>query len=334
MKRLLAGVASACLVIAAHGTTLLPVQLINPAGSTAGQAAVSTGPTTPPAWGSVAATSLAAQAANTVVANITASSASPTAVAIPTCNTSTSALQYTPVTGWTCYASSATTTGTLAQFAATTSAQLAGVLSDETGSGAAVFGTAPTISNLNATGTPTAPTAAVNTNTTQMATTAFVQTQIAAFGANRNQPYFQAYLGPAQSVTAGVNTKIQFNTKNYDTGSYYDNTTNYRYTPLVAGKYLVTVQLGTQGVSSSTNQYSTQAVYLYKNGAAVSAQQSQIFYVTSGTTLGSVETTTYLVGMNGTTDYIEGFGVVTTVGTPQFLGGNANSFIQAVYVGP
>ena len=38
----------------------------------------------------------------------------------------------------------ALTTGTLAQFAATTSAQLLGVISDETGSGALVFGTAPT----------------------------------------------------------------------------------------------------------------------------------------------------------------------------------------------
>lgn len=38
------------------------------------------------------------------------------------------------------------TSGTLAQFAATTSAQLAGVISDETGSGALVFGTSPTIS--------------------------------------------------------------------------------------------------------------------------------------------------------------------------------------------
>lgn len=38
----------------------------------------------------------------------------------------------------------ATTNGTLAQFAATTSAQLAGVLSDETGSGLAVFATSPT----------------------------------------------------------------------------------------------------------------------------------------------------------------------------------------------
>lgn len=39
----------------------------------------------------------------------------------------------------------AVTSGTLAQFAATTSAQLAGVISDETGSGALVFGTSPTL---------------------------------------------------------------------------------------------------------------------------------------------------------------------------------------------
>jgi hypothetical protein len=68
----------------------------------------------------------------------------------------------------------AATASGLNQFAATTSAQLAGVISDETGTGSLVFGTAPTISNLNATGTPTAPTATAGTNTTQIATTAFV----------------------------------------------------------------------------------------------------------------------------------------------------------------
>jgi hypothetical protein len=41
--------------------------------------------------------------------------------------------------------SRAATSGTLAQFAATTSAQLAGVISDETGSGSLVFATSPTI---------------------------------------------------------------------------------------------------------------------------------------------------------------------------------------------
>ncbi|NBU23970.1 MAG: hypothetical protein EBS38_08760, partial [Actinobacteria bacterium] len=49
----------------------------------------------------------------------------------------------------------AITGGTLAQFAATTSAQLAGVVSDETGSGSLVFGTSPTIA------TPTITTSAV-----------------------------------------------------------------------------------------------------------------------------------------------------------------------------
>jgi hypothetical protein len=48
------------------------------------------------------------------------------------------------------------TSDNLSVFAATTSAQLAGVISDETGSGALVFGTAPTISNLTVTGTLTA----------------------------------------------------------------------------------------------------------------------------------------------------------------------------------
>ena len=48
------------------------------------------------------------------------------------------------------------TTDKLSALAATTSAELAGIISDETGSGALVFGTAPTISNLTATGTLTA----------------------------------------------------------------------------------------------------------------------------------------------------------------------------------
>ena len=47
----------------------------------------------------------------------------------------------------------ATTGGKLSQFAATTSAELAGVISDETGSGSLVFGTSPSISNPTITGT-------------------------------------------------------------------------------------------------------------------------------------------------------------------------------------
>jgi hypothetical protein len=102
MKRLLAGALALLIPIAAFATTLNPIQLLNPTGSTSGQAILSTGASTAPAWGNVAATALAAQAANTVVANVTASSASPTAFAMPSCSTSASALNWTTSTGFTC----------------------------------------------------------------------------------------------------------------------------------------------------------------------------------------------------------------------------------------
>lgn len=145
MKRLLTFLALTFSAATSFGATLNAIQLLNPAGSTVGQAIVSTGPSTAPAWAPVTATALAAQAANTVVANVTAASASPTAVALPSCSTANSALKYTTSTGFSCGTTYALTSGTLAQFAATTSAQLLGIISDETGSGALVFGTSPTI---------------------------------------------------------------------------------------------------------------------------------------------------------------------------------------------
>jgi hypothetical protein len=109
MKKLLA-VALLALSSFAFGATLTPIQLLNPVGSTAGQAIVSTGASTAPAWASVTASSLAAQAANTVLANVTASSHSPTAVALPSCSSATSALQYTSGSGFVCGSSFASLT--------------------------------------------------------------------------------------------------------------------------------------------------------------------------------------------------------------------------------
>lgn len=196
MKRLFSA-ALLALSSFAFGATLNPIQLLNPAGSTSGQAIVSTGATTAPAWASmvnsviagsgvtvsgatgnvtisvaansIALNQIAQQAANTVLSNPTGSTANVQAFSMPSCSTSTSALQWTSGTGFTCYANSATSTGTLAQFAATTSAQLAAVISDETGTGSLVFSVSPAL-----TGTPTAPTAGTGNSTTQIATTAFV----------------------------------------------------------------------------------------------------------------------------------------------------------------
>lgn len=63
-----------------------------------------------------------------------------------------------------------TSVGNATSLGSFTSAQLLAALTDETGTGTAVFSISPAL-----TGTPTAPTAAAGTNTTQLATTAFVR---------------------------------------------------------------------------------------------------------------------------------------------------------------
>lgn len=99
------------------------------------------------------------------------------------------------------------TTSPLSQFASTTSSQLAGMISDETGIGAAVFAGSPVL-----TGTPTTPTAAPGTNTTQLANTAFVAAGLAGKQSSMSgtgYPKFPgtttpSYLTPTQ-VLADIN---------------------------------------------------------------------------------------------------------------------------------
>lgn len=55
MKRILAFLAAATISLSAVSATLVPVQLLNPTGSTAGQAIISTGASSAPAWGTAGA---------------------------------------------------------------------------------------------------------------------------------------------------------------------------------------------------------------------------------------------------------------------------------------
>jgi hypothetical protein len=86
----------------AFATTTVPVQLLNPAGSSSGQTIVSTGASSAPGWATVPLSGLSSIAANTVVANATGSSAAPTAFSMPSCSTSSSALNYTTNIGIGC----------------------------------------------------------------------------------------------------------------------------------------------------------------------------------------------------------------------------------------
>ncbi|CDY76094.1 Flagellar hook-length control protein FliK [Caballeronia glathei] len=100
MKKIIAG-ALALFSALSFGATLNPIQLLNPAGSTAGQSIVSTGPTTAPAWG---VSTLAPIAGNTVLGNSTGAAAVPGAVSVPNCLGASSALNYTAGSGFGCNA--------------------------------------------------------------------------------------------------------------------------------------------------------------------------------------------------------------------------------------
>lgn len=65
MKRILTALALACAAVSSFGATLNPVQLLNPAGSSSGQAIISTGASTAPAWGNVPVANVTGAAALT-----------------------------------------------------------------------------------------------------------------------------------------------------------------------------------------------------------------------------------------------------------------------------
>jgi hypothetical protein len=71
MKRLLTAALLALSSSSVFAATLNPVQLLNPAGSTAGQAIISTGASTAPAWGNVSAANVTGAATSGANTNIT-----------------------------------------------------------------------------------------------------------------------------------------------------------------------------------------------------------------------------------------------------------------------
>lgn len=152
----------------------------------------------------------------------------------------------------------AITTGKLSQFASTTSSELAGVISDETGTGALVFAGSPAL-----TGTPTAPTASVDTNTTQVATTAYVVGQGYLKSATASTTY-QPLDGDLTAIagltgTSGFLRKTAADTYTLDTNTYLTGNQSISLSgdATGTGATAITVTLANTGVVASTYGSST-----------------------------------------------------------------------------
>lgn len=138
-----------------------------------------------------------------------------------------------------------------------------------------------------------------------------------------NMPAFSAYLSASQSVTSTVVTKIAFNTKEFDTASCFDATTNYRFTPTVAGYYQVNIVLLCNATTSSLNLTS-----LYKNGAQFKTADNRPS--TSGG-VNITNTISVIVSMNGTTDYLEVYNRIDGT-SPSIIGLSTGSTFSASLV--
>ena len=90
-----------------------------------------------------------------------------------------------------------------------------------------------------------------------------VPTGVTVGGGMSNTPAFFAYLSANQTISGATTTKIQINTEVFDTDNTYDNSTNYRFTPAVAGKYLIFGQVMMESMPDQTEIIT----YIYKNDA-------------------------------------------------------------------
>ena len=131
---------------------------------------------------------------------------------------------------------------------------------------------------------------------------------LAALG---NGPAFSAIMsGTYQTVSANTYTKVALNSELFDTNSNYD-TTNYRFTPTVAGYYQINANLGVSYLTTVPNGL---IVLVYKNGSAYLSIQTRVNSMYGNNSISQ------LVYMNGTTDYLELWGYSVGGTDPVFQG--------------
>ena len=130
-----------------------------------------------------------------------------------------------------------------------------------------------------------------------------------------NMPAFSAYLTSTQGFT-GSFTKVQCNTEEFDTNNCYDNSTNYRFTPNVAGYYQVS------GCWTAASAGSNIAIAIYKNGSDF--KRGENVQAAAAITIVSA-----LVYLNGSTDYIELY-AATSLSQNAYPGANFTYFQAAM----
>jgi len=126
-------------------------------------------------------------------------------------------------------------------------------------------------------------------------------------------PAFAAYASSSANISSSTWTKITLDTEIYDTNN---NFASNRFTPTVAGYYLITF--------TSTNSASANNAYwaydaIYKNGSVYIGAYTVI---PTGTMQNFSNTLSQVIYLNGSSDYIEFYvNIYVPAGTPSYGGG-------------
>ncbi len=109
---------------------------------------------------------------------------------------------------------------------------------------------------------------------------------------------FNVYRSTAQTIASATQAKVQFDVEVLDNGAAYDNATNYRFTPQVAGTYLISAQLAFNNVNTLAALF---FLAIQKNGGNIAETFQYAAFANSYIGLGA----TCMVTLNGSTDYVE-----------------------------
>ena len=136
-------------------------------------------------------------------------------------------------------------------------------------------------------------------------TTAIKGNATSTFGGNvdvtgnviTDAPAFSVTKSGNQTISHSTATKIAYDSEDFDTANCFDSSTNYRFTPTVAGYY----QFNYNIVASNAAAVAETWIAIYKNGSnwqwGLDTNSSTSHYWTLN---GSA-----LIYMNGSTDYVE-----------------------------
>ena len=148
----------------------------------------------------------------------------------------------------------------------------------------------------------------------------FTQTLPAATGTvmvSGNMPAFSVAPNANQSLGAAANTKILFQTEEFDTNNNFASS---RFTPTIAGYYQLNACVRPNAVNGEAQ------IQIFKNNNSFKAGSNVL--VNSGTQQGTIVSS--LIYANGTTDYFEIFVYVTNACT--ISGNEISSWFNGVLV--